>query len=109
VTIEQNLLSLAGSCRVAFKLSVNNRIVMVVRIQHLGLCSMFLEQSSEESGPTSAVLSMIWSRRYGLKRDKLIKRLYQLAIRHLRPIISSRIAASDVPYGDGIIVGSSDV
>ena len=46
---------------------------MIVRIQHLRLCSIFLKQGAEEASSTSAVLCMVWSGGNGLEGDKLVK------------------------------------
>jgi hypothetical protein len=62
MTIEKNLLSLSSSLGITLELSIDNRIMTVLSSQHLCHRSMLLEKRSKESSPTSAILSVIWSR-----------------------------------------------
>jgi hypothetical protein len=71
--------------------------MMIVRVKHLSLCSVFLKKRPQEAGPPSAVLGMILSGRNGLEGDKLVKRLDQLIVGQVHHIVCARTATSDVP------------
>jgi hypothetical protein len=72
MTIEQDLLSVSRRRRVAFEFGVDNRIMPVLRVQHFSLRAIFFEQGPQERGTTPTVLGIVWPRRYGLERDKLL-------------------------------------
>jgi hypothetical protein len=73
VAIEQDLLPLLRRCRTTLEFRINNWILLIIRIQHLSLRTMLLEQSSQEGCPTAAVLSIIWSRRDCFERNKFFQ------------------------------------
>jgi hypothetical protein len=83
VAIKENFLSLPGGCRIAFEFGIDNRIMVIVRVQHLRLSAMLFEQLAQECGAAAAVLSMIWSGGYRLERYKLLQRLDQLILGNL--------------------------
>jgi hypothetical protein len=72
VTIKQDLLPLSGHPWVAFEFGIDDRIVSIFRIQHLGLGTMLLEQGPQEGRPTPTILGVIWPRRDGLEGHEFL-------------------------------------
>ena len=66
MTIEQNLLPLCRSCRVALKLGIYYWVVLIISVQHLSLRTMLFEKCAKECSTTTAVLSMVTPRGNGL-------------------------------------------
>tara|TARA_R110002060_G_scaffold36380_1_gene47358 strand:+ start:978 stop:1448 length:471 start_codon:yes stop_codon:yes gene_type:complete len=109
MAIKQYLLSLASGRGVTLKTSIDDRIVAIISIQHLGLSTMLLEQSSKEGSSPSAILSVICSGRDRLERHEFLKRFNQLILRHISFAGASGITACNIPDRDRVVIRTCDV